>query len=277
MRSAAAATIRRRVCTPLRVSSPSARLAPGSLAMSARYHFWVAHSNFVCNSGSRNPVLSQGGPPVTTTSTIAQQVASYHQASAGQLPPEVAEAFATEQRDLAAAGNPSGVAEPGSRLPDGELLDVGGQPTTLAQNLGAKPAVIVFYRGGWCPYCNIALRTYQAQLVPALAERGIGLVAIGPEAPDGSLSTKESKELTFTVLSDPGNQIAGRLGILTAPSDGARAAQLQLGLDLTQVNADQTTALPMPAAVIADADGIIRWIDVHRDYSTGTETSRILQ
>ena len=214
---------------------------------------------------------------MSTTSTIAEQVASHHRASAGQLPPEVAEAFATEQRDLAAAGNPSAVAEPGSRLPDGELLDVGGQPTTLAQNLGGKPAVIVFYRGGWCPYCNIALRTYQAQLVPALAERGIGLVAISPQAPDGSLSTKESKELTFTVLSDPGNQIAGQLGILTAPSDGTRAAQLQLGLDLTQINADGTTGLPMPTVVIADADGVIRWIDVHADYTTRTELGQVLQ
>jgi peroxiredoxin len=214
---------------------------------------------------------------VTTTSTIAEQVASYHRASAGQLPPEVAEAFATEQRDLAAAGNPSGVALPGSLLPDGELLDVGGQPATLARNLGGKPAVIVFYRGGWCPYCNIALRTYQAQLVPALAERGISLIAISPQAPDGSLSTKEAKELTFTVLSDPGNQIARQLGILTAPSGGTRAAQLQLGLDLTQVNADETTALPMPAVVIAGADGTIRWIDVHPDYTTRTEPGQVLQ
>ena len=214
---------------------------------------------------------------MTTTSTIAEQVASLHRASAGQLPPEVAEAFATEQRDLAAAGHPSGAAEPGSRLPDGKLLDVAGEPATLAETLGGKPAVIVFYRGGWCPYCNIALRTYQAQLVPALAERGINLIAISPQTPDGSLSTKESKELTFTVLSDPGNQIAGQLGILTAPSDGTRAAQLQLGLDLTQVNADGTTALPMPAVVIADADGVIRWIDVHLDYTTRTEPGQILQ
>ena len=214
---------------------------------------------------------------MTTTSAIAEQVASLHRASAGQLPAEVAEAFAAEQRDLAAAGHPSGVAEPGSRLPDGELLDVAGEPATLAETLGGKPAVIVFYRGGWCPYCNIALRTYQAQLVPALAERGISLIAISPQTPDGSLSTKESKELTYTVLSDPGNQIAGQLGILTAPSDGTRAAQLQLGLDLTQVNADGTTALPMPTVVIADADGVIRWIDVHLDYTTRTEPGQVLQ
>jgi peroxiredoxin len=214
---------------------------------------------------------------VTTTSTIAEQVASYHRASAGQLPPEVAEAFAAEQRDLAAAGHAPGAAEPGSRLPDGELLDADGQPATLAQHLGGKPAVIVFYRGAWCPYCNIALRTYQAQLVPALAERGISLIAISPQTPDGSLSTKDTKELTFTVLSDPGNRIAGQLGILTAPNDSTRAAQLQLGLDLTQVNADGTTALPMPTVIIAGADGVIRWIDVHPDYTTRTEPGQVLQ
>src|SRR5437764_5205663 len=164
---------------------------------------------------NNSPVLG-GKDPVNTTSTIAEQVASYHRASAGQLPPEVAAAFGTEQRDLAAAGNPSHVAEPGSQLPDGELLDVGGQPTTLAQNLGGKPAVIVFYRGAWCPYCNIALRTYEAELVPALAERGIGLIAISPQAPDGSLFTKESKALTFTVLLYPGNRLAPQLGLLPA-------------------------------------------------------------
>ena len=213
---------------------------------------------------------------MTTTSTIAEQVSGYHRASAGQLPAEVAAAFAAEQHALAAAGEPSGVAQPGTRLPDGELLDVAGQPTTLAETLSGKPAVIVFYRGGWCPYCDITLRTYQAQLLPALAERGVGLVAISPQTPDGSLSTKESKELTFPVLSDPGNQIAAQLGILTAPSDGARAAQLQLGLDLTEVNADRTTALPMPAVVIADADGVIRWIDVHPDYTTMAEPGQVL-
>jgi len=209
--------------------------------------------------------------------TIAEQVVEHHGASAGQLPADVAKAFAAEQRDLAAAGLLSATAGPGDRMPDGNLLDVAGEPASLAEALGSRPGVIVFYRGGWCPYCNIALRTYQARIVPALADRGILLVAISPPTPDGSLSTKETKELTFTVLSDPGNQIAGQLGILTAPSDGARAAQLQLGLDLTKVNADGTTALPMPTVVVVDASGVIRWIDVHRDYTTRTEPDQVLQ
>jgi peroxiredoxin len=213
---------------------------------------------------------------VTADMTIAQQVADLHGAPR-QMPGDVTEAFAAEQRELAAVGEARPAAGPGDHMPDGNLLEVAGQPTSLAAVLDSRPGVIVFYRGGWCPYCNIALRTYQAQLVPALADRGIPLVAISPQTPDGSLSTQETKELTFTVLSDPGNQIAGQLGILTAPSDGARAAQLQLGLDLTKVNADSTSALPMPSVIVVDATGTIRWIDVHRDYTTRTEATQVLE
>ena len=94
---------------------------------------------------------------------------------------------------------------------------------------------------------------------------------------DGSLSTRETKELTFTVLSDPGNQLARQLGILTGPGEGVRQAQLQLGLDVAQVNADGTTGLPMPTVIIADAEGSIRWIDVHRDDTTRTEPEQVLR
>jgi alkyl hydroperoxide reductase subunit AhpC len=78
------------------------------------------------------------------------------------------------------------------------------------------------------------------------------------------------------VLSDPGNRIAGNLGIVTAPSDEALSAQLQLGLDLTAVNADGTTGLPMPATIVVDADRVVQWIDVHPDYTTRSEPIEIL-
>ena len=87
---------------------------------------------------------------------------------------------------------------------------------------------------------------------------------------------QEKHNLAFTVLSDPGNSIARRLGILTRPSPEARAAQLHLGLDLTGVNADGTVTLPMPATVILDATRPVRWIDVHPDYSTRTEPQQVI-
>jgi peroxiredoxin len=109
-----------------------------------------------------------------------------------------------------------------------------------------------------------------------LTERGIRLVAVSPQKPDGSLTMEQKNGLAFTVVSDPGNVIAGRLGILTRPSQEARAAQLQLGLDLAEANADGTDTLPMPATVLLDASHAVRWIDVHPDYSTRTEPRQVI-
>jgi peroxiredoxin len=191
------------------------------------------------------------------------------------LTPSDPSAFAREQAELAAS-EPAGIAPVGTVLPDAELLDVHGAATTLSAAAGDGMSVLVFYRGAWCPYCNIALPVYQDQLLPELTERGIRLVAISPQKPDGSLTMQQKHALAFTVVSDPGNIIAARLGILTQPSDEARAAQLQLGLDLTSVNADGTVALPMPATVILDASRTVRWVDVHPDYSTRTEPRQVI-
>ena len=210
------------------------------------------------------------------TPTIDEQARATLAGAAERLPADVVAAFSADQADLDARGVPSGVAEPGTAMPDGALLDVHGSPTSLARLRNGKPAVVAFYRGAWCPYCNIALRTYQAELVPALTDRGVELIAISPQKPDGSLTSAESNELTFTVASDPGNELAGALGILSEPSADSLAAQLKLGLDITEANANGGTTLPMPTVVVLDAAGVIRWIDVHPNYTTRSEVPEIL-
>ncbi|MHA6757693.1 peroxiredoxin-like family protein [Streptacidiphilus sp. PAMC 29251] len=212
----------------------------------------------------------------TTQPTIAAQSAAVSAAAATRLPPQVVAAFDAEQAGLDAAGLPAGIAAPGTPMADGTVLDVHGDATTLAAVRAGRGAVVVFYRGAWCPYCNLALRSYQQELVPALDARGIALIAVSPQKADGSLSTREANELTFAVLSDPGNGIAAQLGILTAPTADARAAQGSLGLDLTAVNADGTHGLPMPTVALVDAGGTLRWIDVHPNYTGRTEVADIL-
>jgi peroxiredoxin len=212
----------------------------------------------------------------TNRTTIVDRVAKMHDGIAAQIPNEVLNAFRAEQAGLDARGIPDGVAQPGDSLGDFDLLDVDGAPTTLSTALGGRTAVVVLYRGAWCPYCNLALRAYQDDLVPTLDDKGIALVAISPQQPDGSLSSREKNELTFTVLSDPGNKVAARLGVMTAPTDDAQAAQRSIGVDLSDLNADGSDGLPMPTVVIVDATGVIRWIDVHPNYTTRTEVSDIL-
>jgi peroxiredoxin len=208
--------------------------------------------------------------------TIADRVAKMHEAIAGQIPDEVLGTFRAEQAGLDAQGIPAGIAEPGDTLGEFDLLDVHGAPTTLSSALGGRTAVVALYRGAWCPYCNVALRAYQEDLAPKLTDDGIVFAAISPQKPDGSLSAQEKNELTFTVLSDPGNTVANRLGVMTAPTDEAQAAQRTIGLDVADTNADGTYGLPMPTVVIVDTNGVIRWIDVHPNYTTRTEAADIL-
>ena len=210
------------------------------------------------------------------TTTIAEQVRHLAETTAAQPPNDVMAAFAREQADLAAQGTPAGVIEVGATLPDADLLDPHGAATSLYDALGDRLTVVVFYRGAWCPYCNITLSTYQAELVPEMARRNVGLVVVSPQVPDGSLRIQEKHDLTFAVLSDPGNQLAKAAGILTGPSDEVRVVQVQLGLDLTDINADGTTGLPMPTTLIVDADHVVRWVDVHPDYATRSEPEQIL-
>jgi len=208
--------------------------------------------------------------------TIAEQVGEIKQQSAGAPQDASASVFAHEQEELARGGVPTGIPPAGSVLPDAELQGADGAPRLLSQAVGDGFAVLVFYRGAWCPYCNIALQTYQAELLPALSRRGVRLVAISPQSPDGSLTMREKHELEFAVLSDPGNTLAKAAGILTEPSAEVREAQLGLGLDLTAANADGTAGIPMPTTAIVDAALTIRWIDVHPDYTTRSEPEQIL-
>ncbi|WP_368073226.1 peroxiredoxin-like family protein, partial [Streptomyces sp. SolWspMP-sol7th] len=147
--------------------------------------------------------------------SIAAQVAALQDQLAAHAPAEALRPFAEEQAALAVTPVPAAVPAPGSPLPDADLLDGHGEPTTLAAARGGAPAVLVFYRGAWCPYCNLTLRTYEERVRPALDARGVRLLAVSPQRPDGSLTTAETNALTFTVLSDPGNKLAAALGILT--------------------------------------------------------------
>ncbi|TDO18702.1 peroxiredoxin [Mycobacterium sp. BK086] len=212
----------------------------------------------------------------TEPTTIAAQVAQLQQGMAGHLPTEAIEVFTADQRRMVDEGVAPGAAQPGTPLPDPELLDTQGNPTTIGSLRGNRPAVVVFYRGAWCPYCNLALNAYQDQLVPALARRDIPLIAISPQKPDGSLSTAEANALSFDVVSDPGNQIAKALRIVISPSEASRAVTQQLGIDLREANADGGYELPMPTVLVVDERGIIAWSDVHPDYTTRTEVADIL-
>jgi peroxiredoxin len=211
-----------------------------------------------------------------TQASIESEVALFNEGFEAQIGPDLARTFAREQADLRSAGAPAGVVTDGDTLPDAVLLTAGGDPVRLSAVLGGAPAVIVFYRGAWCPYCNITLRAYQRELLPVLNERGITLLAVSPQHPERSGATAEGAELGFDVLSDPSNALAGALGIVTEPSADARLAHTELGFEVSDSNADGTASIPFPTVLVVDAGGTVRFADVHTDYTKRTEAADIV-
>ena len=153
----------------------------------------------------------------------------------------------------------------GDQVPDFRLPNPEGTTVSLRDLLQAGPVVVTFYRGGWCPYCNIQLRAYQAVL-PEIAALGARLVAISPQLPDGSLSTAEANELTFDVLSDVGNGVARRFGLVWSLPEELRAALRSNNKALPGINGDDSWELPVPATYVIDLDGRVAGAAVEVDY-----------
>ena len=208
--------------------------------------------------------------------TIREQSDQLKAAAAERLPSEVLEVFDRNIENFVDEGIPTNSIKVGDTLEAFTLDDATGNPVSLDRLIENGPAVIVFYRGGWCPYCNLALRTYQHELLPQLGTFGAQLVAISPQAPDESLSTVEKAALTFTVLSDPGARLADRIGIAFDQVDEVLVAQRTLGLDLTKVNAEGSVRLPRPTVLVVDRDRLVRFVDVQPDYTARTEVSDII-
>jgi len=208
--------------------------------------------------------------------TYREQSEQLKAASAQHLPAAVVEVFDRSVTQMRERGVRSDTVAVGDRLESFTLGDATGEPVTLEELVAAGPAVLVFYRGGWCPYCNLALRTYQRDLLPQLSAIGARLVAISPQSPDQSLSTAQKAGLEFTVLSDPGCRLAQRIGIAFQQAEEVLDAQRRLGLELESVNAEGLTQLPMPTVLIVDADRVVRFVDIQPDYTARAEVTDIL-
>ncbi len=163
----------------------------------------------------------------------------------------------------------------GSQIPSIILPNATGQIVKVNQLLETGPVVISFYRGGWCPYCNLELKALQAKL-PEIKALNASLVAISPETPDHSLSTTEKNALDFEVLSDVGNQVARAFGLVFTLPESLRPLYTKFGIDLPAYNGDDTFELPIPATYVIASDGMITLAFVDPDYTKRLEPIEII-
>ncbi|MBB4687670.1 peroxiredoxin-like family protein [Amycolatopsis jiangsuensis] len=210
------------------------------------------------------------------STTLENELNDLRTQSKEKLPPAVSAVFAADAERTEKTVERDKFAQVGATVGEFTLPDANGGETSLSELVADGPAVLVFYRGAWCPYCNVALRAYQRDLLPELNRRGVRLAAISPQIPDGSLSAKEANGLEYSVLSDVGNIVARGLGITFRTSDEVREAQSSLGLDLGVQNGTGEWELPHPAVAVVAADRTIQFLDVHPDYTTRTDPAQVL-
>jgi len=206
-----------------------------------------------------------------------QQLLSEHYANwASTASSEKKELIEGSIRQLLNDGVHKDIIKVGEKVPNSTLLNVYGNEENLRELLSKQElSVLLWYRGGWCPYCNLTLRAYQ-NIEPNLNALNTQLIALSPELPDNSLSTKEKAKLSFHVLSDFGNALAEKLG-LSYKLNNNLAKMYNKVLKLDAHNGNTSSTLPIPATIVVDKEAIVRYIYANPDYRVRLEPEDLLR
>src|SRR5256714_4285441 len=207
--------------------------------------------------------------------TLEEQIAAFNAQLATQAPPQVVDQIRQHINRLIESGVEKNALQVGEKAPSFTLPDALGRQISLAGLLQQGPVVVTFYRGEWCPYCNLQLHAYQ-QVLPQIKELGASLIAISPQTPDHSLSMSEKHELAFPVLSDQGNQVARQFGLIYSVEEDIRTLFKSLGSDLSAFNGDESWELPVPGTFIISQDGTICLTYADANYTHRLEPSALL-
>ncbi|ELK48717.1 AhpC/TSA family protein [Bacillus sp. SB49] len=164
----------------------------------------------------------------------------------------------------------------GEKAPDFTLPDAKGGQVQLSEQLKFGPVIVTFYRGGWCPYCNMELRAYQ-EILDDIHKEGAQLIAISPQTPDQSMTTQEKNDLQYHVLSDVGNKAARQFNLVYKLPDYLVEVYKDKGLNVDKHNGDDSWTLPVSATYIIDTDGSIVYEYTKSDYKDRAEPSEVLQ
>ncbi|MBD3919142.1 AhpC/TSA family protein [Paenibacillus sp. PR3] len=193
-----------------------------------------------------------------------------------RVPEEAQNAILGHIKEQLQSGQLFGLQE-GERAPDFTLSNPIGDTVTLYEELVRGPVVLIFYRGSWCPYCNIQLRAFE-QRMSDIRQLGTQLIAISPQSPDHTLTQREKEQLSFHVLSDSDGQVAASYRLLfELPDVLQHTFTTILKRDLTVFNATDRWILPVPATYVIDQDGIIRYASINPDFMQRTEPQQVIE
>lgn len=191
--------------------------------------------------------------------------------------------FSTEDRQLMQDSmkqlmrdHPSPGLEIGQKAHDFTLKNAFGKPVSLYQELNKGPVILVFYRGAWCPFCNLHLHVLE-QHIPDFKQYHASLIAVTPQKPDVSASQIEKKKYTFEVLSDLNDDVMKQYKLYYELPEDLVTLYKSKGLDVEQYNGKGRVALPVPGTFVIARDGTIIGVHAEHDYKERMEPSAILE
>ncbi|GGD85544.1 peroxiredoxin-like family protein [Paenibacillus nasutitermitis] len=164
----------------------------------------------------------------------------------------------------------------GDIAPDFTLMDALGREINLTEEIAKGPVILIFYRGGWCPFCNLQLRAFQ-EVLPQFQELGASLIAVSPQSPDNTLSQQEKEELSFLVTSDTDGCVASQYHVLYEVSGSLKGMYEKLEINLAEYNATDRWFLPVSATYVIDSNAMIRYAHVDPNFMRMLEPEKILQ
>ena len=192
-----------------------------------------------------------------------------------KAPPEVVAVFHRSTAELIASGQAARALKVGDRAPAFRLPDTEGATVTSAELLANGPVVVTFYRGAWCPYCNMDLQAIEAA-ASQIRSLGASLVAISPQTPASSSKSQRDNALSFPILSDHGGEIAAAFGLRWRVEEELKAVMTAFKVDLAVFNGEPSWTLPMPARYVIAPDGVIAYSEVNPDYTRRPDPSELL-
>lgn len=190
-------------------------------------------------------------------------------------PPEIHPIMERATAALFASGQAERAIHAGDRAPAFVLQDQNDRTVSSAELLAQGPLIVTFYRGVWCPYCNIELQALN-ELRPQFRALGANIVAISPQKPVNSRKSVRQNQLDFPVLSDVRGETGAAFGLRFALPDYLVALYQTLGNDLPAFNDDPSWTLPMPARYVIGQDGVVRYAEVNPDYTRRPEPADML-
>jgi peroxiredoxin len=206
---------------------------------------------------------------------LMEELIELSKTSKEKRPTEIVKLMEQATEELARSGIQEKVLKKGDRAPEFELPNAKGEHVKLHELLLQGPVVVKFYRGNWCPYCNLELRAFQNHL-PEIKALGAQIAAISPQMPDHSLAMEEKHKLEFEVLSDVDNGVARQFGIVFRLPDYLLEIYRKLGIDIYAHNGNEKNELPIPATFVIDQNGTIVFDYADPDYTRRVDVSEVL-